>query len=123
MNHLSAATFLMVFVFFPGCASTPTHRVPLTGDIMVDGPRMIADGSPRDRVLWQYRTAAAAMRRGQFEVAKPLLDDALLTLGGVYGKARGVSSAGSVSKTGCRCANSSHGSEEIVLTLTILLTF
>jgi tetratricopeptide (TPR) repeat protein len=69
-----------------GCASTPTHRVSLTGDIMVDGPRMIAEGPPRDKVLWQYRTAAAAMRRGQFDVAKPLLDDALLTLGGVYGK-------------------------------------
>lgn len=69
-----------------GCASTPSHRVPLTGDIMVDGPRMIAEGPPRDKVLWQYRTAAAAMRRGQFDPAKPLLDDALLTLSGVYGK-------------------------------------
>ena len=53
---------------------------------MVDGPNMIAGGPPRDRVLWQYRTASAAMRRGQFDAAKPLLDDALLTLGGVYGK-------------------------------------
>jgi len=69
-----------------GCASTPTQRVSLTGDILVDGPRMIAEGPPRDKVLWQYRTAAAAMRQGQFDVAKPLLDEALLTLGGVYGK-------------------------------------
>jgi hypothetical protein len=37
-------------------------------------------------VLWQYRTAAAAMHRGQFPCAKQLLDDALLTLGGIYGK-------------------------------------
>ena len=73
-------------MLFTGCASTPTHRVPMTGDILVDGPNMIAGGPPRDKVLWQYRTAAAAMRRGQFDVAKPLLDDALLTLGGVYGK-------------------------------------
>ena len=77
---------LFALLLFTGCASTPQHRVPLTGDIMVDGPRMIADGPPRDKVLWQYRTASAAMRRGQFDVAKPLLDDALLTLGGVYGK-------------------------------------
>ena len=62
------------------------QRVSLTGDILVDGPNMIASGPRRDRVLWQYRTASAAMRRGQFDVAKPLLDDALLTLGGVYGK-------------------------------------
>ena len=58
----------------------------MTGDILVDGPRMIAEGPPRDKVLWQYRTAAAAMRQGKFDIAKPLLDDALLTLGGVYGK-------------------------------------
>ncbi len=68
-----------------GCASTSAYRVPLTGDIMVDGPRMIAEGPPRDRVLWQYRTAAAAMRRGDFEQAKALLDAALTRLQGVYG--------------------------------------
>lgn len=77
---------LTLLLIGAGCASTPTHRVSLTGDILMDGPRMIAEGPPRDKVLWQYRTAAAAMRRGRFDVAKPLLDDALLTLGGVYGK-------------------------------------
>ena len=61
-----------------GCASTPPHKVVLTGDIMVDGPKMIAEGPPRDKMLWQYRTASAAMRRGQFDTAKPLLNDALL---------------------------------------------
>jgi len=72
-------------LFFSGCATTPP-QIPLTGDIMVDGPKMIAEGPPRDKVLWQYRTAAAAMRQGDFATAKTLLDDALLTLGGVYGK-------------------------------------
>ena len=42
-------------------------------------------GPKRDRVLWEYRTAACAMRRGQFADAKQLLDDALVTLGGIYG--------------------------------------
>ena len=71
----------------------------MTGDILVDGPKMIAEGPPRDKVLWQYRTAAAAMRQGQYDVAKPLFDDALLTLQGIYGndpearKARGYFSA------------------------------
>ncbi len=74
------------FLLFSGCATTPKHNVPLTGNIMVDGPNMIAEGPPKDKVLWQYRTAAAAMRQGQFDVAKPLLDDALLTLQGIYGK-------------------------------------
>ena len=58
----------------------------MSGDILVDGPRMIAEGPPRDKVLWQYRTAAAAMRQGKFDGAKPLLDDALQTLGGIIGK-------------------------------------
>lgn len=77
---------MSAFLLFSGCATTPTQRVALTGDILVDGPKMIAEGPARDRVLWQYRTASAAMRRAQFDVAKPLLDDALLTLGGVFGK-------------------------------------
>jgi len=65
-----------------GCV-TRTTIVPLTGNIMVDGPMMITNGPPRDKVLWEYRTAAAAMRRGEFQLAKQYLDDALLTLGGI----------------------------------------
>lgn len=68
-----------------GCASTsqgtPLH---LTGDPLVDGPNAIANGPPRDRVLWQYRMAAAAMQRGQFADAKRDLDDALARVGGIF---------------------------------------
>lgn len=77
---------LCALLIFSGCATAPKRHISLTGDILVDGPRMIAEGPARDKVLWQYRTAAAAMRQGKFDVAKPLLDDALLTLGGIYGK-------------------------------------
>ncbi len=77
---------IVPLLWLTGCATTPEHRVALTGNIMVDGPKMIAEGPARDKVLWQYRTAAAAMRQGKFDVAKPLLDDALLTLGGIFGK-------------------------------------
>ena len=80
------SVFLLSLLLFTGCATTPEHHVALTGNILVDGPNMIAEGPPKDKVLWQYRTAAAAMRQGKFDVAKPLLDDALLTLGGIYGK-------------------------------------
>ena len=75
---------LFAVLFFSGCATTKP-QVPLTGDILVDGPNMISNGPPRDKVLWQYRTAAAAMRQGKYDVAKPLFDDALLTLQGIYG--------------------------------------
>lgn len=68
-----------------GCAAPRAQTPPLTGDILVDGPRQIAEGPARDRVLWQYRTAAAAMRQGRFDLARSLLDDALLTLQGRYG--------------------------------------
>lgn len=44
---------------------------------------MIATGPAKDRVLWEYRMAAALMRRAQFEQAKAPLDDAILTIGGV----------------------------------------
>jgi hypothetical protein len=86
MKSVIQTVVLGAFLILTGCATSPSHRIPLTGDIMVDGPRMITEGAPRDKVLWQYRTAAAAMRRGQFDVAKPLLDDALARLQGVYGK-------------------------------------
>ena len=88
------SVLLFALLLFTGCATTPPP-IPMTGDILVDGPRMIAEGPAKDKVLWQYRTAAAAMRQGKFDVAKPLLDDALLTLRGIYGsdaearKARG----------------------------------
>ncbi len=65
---------------FAGCATE--HRVPLTGDPIVDSKTAIESGPRRDRVLWEYRGAAAYMRKGQFADAKRLLDDALLTLGG-----------------------------------------
>jgi tetratricopeptide (TPR) repeat protein len=69
-----------------GCATTERPQpVRMTGNIMVDGPNAIAQGPARDKVLWQYRTAAAAMRKGEFELAKELLDDALLNLGGIVG--------------------------------------
>jgi hypothetical protein len=83
--YLQRGGAFFLLLLFTGCATTPKRTVPMSGDILVDGPNMIADGPRKDRVLWQYRTAAAAMRQGKFDVAKPLLDDALLTLGGIYG--------------------------------------
>jgi hypothetical protein len=87
-------------VLLAGCATTQTGGSwQRTGDPLADGKAAIEQGPKRDRVLWEYRTAATAMRRGQFSDAKQLLDDALLTLGGIYGpdkaarKARGYFSS------------------------------
>ncbi len=77
---------MAALVLVAGCASSePKHTVVLTGNIMVDGPSAIEHGPPRDKVLWQYRTAAAAMRQGKFDLARQYLDDALARLQGIYG--------------------------------------
>ncbi len=86
MKLLWQPTLLAVCLTLAGCATTKKPMVALTGDIMVDAPNAIANGPPRDRVLWEYRLAAAAMRQGKYDLAKQNLDDALLTLGGIYGK-------------------------------------
>lgn len=82
---LKAGRWLLPLLFLAGCATTPPPP-PRTGDIFQDARAAIEKGPSRDRVLWQYRLALAEMRRGNFDAAKPLLDDALLTLGGIYGK-------------------------------------
>jgi hypothetical protein len=86
MKVLWQPALLAAVLVLAGCATTKKPAVPLTGDIMVDAPNAIANGPPRDKVLWQYRLAAAAMRQGKWDLAKQNLDDALLTLGGIYGK-------------------------------------
>jgi hypothetical protein len=89
-----ALAFGAALLLSAGCATAP-KKVVLTGDIMADGPNAIANGPPRDKVLWQYRTAAAAMRQDKFDLARQYLNDAQMTLQGIYGpdpnarKARG----------------------------------
>jgi hypothetical protein len=93
-GNLGLFLLTAVCLALAGCA-TPQTKVVVTGNMMVDGPNAIQQGPPRDKVLWEYRTAAAAMRQGDFVLARQYLDDALTTLQGIYGpdsdarKARG----------------------------------
>jgi hypothetical protein len=89
-----------LFLLLAGCATSPKQPArPLTGDPLIDGQNAIQYGAPKDKVLWQYRTALAAMRRGQFADAKGMLDDALARIANVMGsdkdarKARGYFTA------------------------------
>ncbi len=68
-----------------GCATSQTgsKKLTMTGDMLVDGPNAVANGPAKDKVQWEYRTASAAMRRGQFQLAKQMLDDAILSMGGI----------------------------------------
>jgi hypothetical protein len=86
MKRLCPALFCAVLAMsLCGCVTVHEHDVTLTGNILVDGPMMISNGAPKDRVLWEYRTAAGAMRHGDDQLAKQVLDDALTRLGGIYG--------------------------------------
>ncbi len=96
MNMLRWFFIPAVSLALAGCASTerrPAQR--LTGDPLVDGQNAIETGPAKDKVLWQYRTALAAMRRGQFGEAKQMLDAAIARTSNVMGsdkdakKARG----------------------------------
>jgi len=73
-------------VVLGGCATAPGQGgYTPTGDAVVDGLAMLERCPTRDRVLWQYRTALAALRQGQREQAETLLDEALNRLQGIYG--------------------------------------
>jgi hypothetical protein len=86
MRFIRHAALVAALLSLAGCATTPqAPPLQLTGNVMVDGPNAVASGPARDRVLWQYRTAAAAMRQGQFDVAKRHLDEAITTVQGIYG--------------------------------------
>ena len=91
-----SAISLAFCLLLAGCATVPQQHLAYTGDPLVEGQTRIEKGPAKDRVLWQYRTAANAMRKGDHALAKRLLDDAITTLGGIVGtdasarKARGL---------------------------------
>ncbi len=90
---LSTGLGLAGAILLAGCATPKKYTFAPTGDPLADGRTAIAQGPPQDKVLWEYRTAAVCMRRAQFAEAKSLLDDALLTLGGINGKDSGAKKA------------------------------
>jgi hypothetical protein len=57
---------LLILLLSPGCSSLSP-----------------AEQAKRDRLLFEYRDAASAMRQANFVRAKSLLDDAVLSLGGI----------------------------------------
>ncbi|QYM79505.1 hypothetical protein K0B96_02495 [Horticoccus luteus] len=79
-----SGSLLAAAILLAGCATTPqAPRFALTGDPVIDGNNEQAAGPKQDRVLWDYRIAASAMRLGRFDEAKAKLDDAILTMGGI----------------------------------------
>lgn len=75
----------LLWLLAPGCA-TPSDgpSLPRTGDPLTDAPAAIAQGPARDRVLWNYRYAAAALQHGRCSEARQALDEALARLQGIF---------------------------------------
>lgn len=98
-NSLLQGFAFAAFWLVTGCATTETASTSSwvrTGDALSDGRSAVQHAPAKDKVLWQYRAAATAMRRGAFPEAKAWLDEALATLGGIHAadpsarKARGM---------------------------------
>ncbi len=79
-RFISLGAAALAVVFAGGCASEPKSAphaaAPVSGAAAV--PK-------KDRVLWEYKTSLTSLRRGDFAQAKQSLDDALETIGGIYG--------------------------------------
>ena len=85
-RRLLALGFCALALAATSCATAEKKTpVQITGNLLIDGPNAIANGPARYKVLWQYRTALAYMRRGDFAQSKAILDDALLRIGSVFG--------------------------------------
>jgi hypothetical protein len=79
-------SLLVPVMILAGCETTPSSPpVPYTGDPVVDGNAHLAVAPARDRVLWEYRVAAAALRRGMFDETKTKLDSALAQAAANFG--------------------------------------
>ena len=80
------ASGALLLLMFSGCASAPqAPQVALTGDALVDGNAQLAVALPKDRVLWEYRVAATALRRESWDEVKTKLDDAIGQASANYG--------------------------------------
>ncbi|MBI5380461.1 MAG: hypothetical protein HZA31_01040 [Opitutae bacterium] len=73
-----------VLLALAGCAVVPERPlVTYTGDPIVDGNAELNAALAKDRVLWQYRIAATAIRLGRFDESDRQLDSALPLIGGL----------------------------------------
>lgn len=87
MNLLPAILAGASLLALSGCATTTPRaaRPAATGDAVVDGMALANHAPPKDRALWQCRTAAVALRQARFTEAKQLLDEVIQTIEGRLG--------------------------------------
>lgn len=83
IGAVSICVATLVSLLAAGCATTAQQSYTKTGDPILDGHAAIANAPEKDRVLWQYRTGVAELRKGNYAEAERLFGDALLRVGGV----------------------------------------
>jgi len=70
----------------PAPPPAPPPQLAQTGDSAIDTYEQRLAASPeKDRALWEYRLATAALRHDHPDIAKPVLDDALALAAANYG--------------------------------------
>lgn len=87
MTRLVSASFMAALcAFISGCASV-SDEPPARARPGAHGQTAADRAAPvipeRDRVLYDYRAAATALRTGKYDVAKAQLDDAIARIGGI----------------------------------------
>ena len=81
---LRVMAILAASLLLTGCVTQPSSRARTIADSRVTAAdRQMAALAARDRVLFDYRHAATALRRGDYDAAKAKLDDAIAQIGGI----------------------------------------
>lgn len=85
---LAASALLAGCAYAPGDPRGARHHDAIaaaraTGDGATAADRRVPAVSERDRVLFDYRLAASALRAGDYDDAKSKLDDAIVRIGGI----------------------------------------
>lgn len=89
-NKCALALFATLLAAASGVISQ-AQGASAPADPVTAGKKAISRASEKDKVLLGYKTALTALRIGQYEDAKKLLDDAFLRLGKHYSADKGYS--------------------------------
>jgi hypothetical protein len=73
----------LTIAMWSGCTTTSTHESVSAQP--VDAQTALAQAPSKDKVLLEYRSGLSALRQGNYAEAQRMLDDALLTIGGIIG--------------------------------------
>src|SRR4051812_12597330 len=83
-NLLKPIVMSAALLALTACEVLPERpAIHYTGDPVVDGNAELAVAPAKDRVVWDYRIAASALRAGNFIEAEAKLDDAIGRIGGI----------------------------------------